>query len=219
MSARKLNENHYKVQIERETYNCKTPLIQGFFTLENAEFWYLNFIYNFMCKCLDMSKMHFVEGDTDSMYWAVSVSENDNYEQGFKHVIKDHDFYNANIYKYTPSNFYSSDNSNPTFNSDTERIAFYKKLLGLAIEKQSENMTALGPKTCSCSVNLKTIATKCKGYNKRGKLYFKDYFDVYIELLMTDISVCKNVLTAIYTKYRVSKDFSTCTPLFLPVNE
>jgi hypothetical protein len=89
--------------MERETYNCKTPLIQGFFALENTKFWYLNFIYNFMYKCLDMSKIHFVEGDTDSVYWAVSGSEDDIYEQGFKHVIKDHDLYNANIYKYTPT--------------------------------------------------------------------------------------------------------------------
>jgi hypothetical protein len=39
------------------------------------------------------------------------------------------------------------------------------------------------------------------------------------KLLMTNISVTKNVPTATHTKYRVSKDFSTCTPLFLPVNE
>jgi hypothetical protein len=135
MSARRLNENHYQVQMEREIYNCKTPLIQGFFTLENAKFWYLNFIYNFMFKCLDMSKIHFVEGDTDSMYWAVSGSEDDTYEQKFKHVIKDHNFYTENIYKYTPSIFYSSNNTNPTFNSEVEKMAFDKKLLGLAIEK------------------------------------------------------------------------------------
>jgi hypothetical protein len=122
-----------------------------------------------------MSKIHFVEGDTDSMYWALSGSEDENYEQGFKHVIKNHTFYNDNIYKYTPSSFYSSNNSNPTFNSETERMVFDKKLLGLAIEKQCENMIALAPKTYSCSVNLKTRATKSKGYNKRGKLYFKDY--------------------------------------------
>jgi hypothetical protein len=33
-----------------------------------------------MYKCLDMSKIHFVEGDTDSMYWAVSGSEDENYK-------------------------------------------------------------------------------------------------------------------------------------------
>jgi hypothetical protein len=179
-----------------------------------------------------MSKIFFVEGDTDSIYWAVSGSENDNYEQGFKHVIKDHDFYNAN------------------------NIAFDKKLLGLAIEKQCENMIALAPKTYSCSINssnvcksqfeklnfnnLQTTATKCKAYNKRGKLNLKTtsicipkrklYKEQIIickgknlenkdKLLMTNISVTKNILTATHTKYRVSKDFSTCTPLFLPVNE
>jgi hypothetical protein len=67
--ACRLNENHYQVQMERETYNCKTPLIQGFFTLENAKFWYLNYIYNFMYKCLDMSKIHFVEGDVLGCFW------------------------------------------------------------------------------------------------------------------------------------------------------
>jgi hypothetical protein len=76
-----------------------------------------------------MSKIHFVEGDTDSMYWVVSGSEDDNYEQGSKHVIKNPTLYNDNINKYTPSNFYSSNSSNPTFNSETERMEFNKKFL------------------------------------------------------------------------------------------
>jgi hypothetical protein len=87
------------------------------------------------------------------MYWAVSGSESDTYEQQFKHVIKDHEFNNNNIYKLTPSNFYSSNNSNPTFDNEIKRMAFDKKLLGLAIEKQCENMLALVPKTYSCSIN------------------------------------------------------------------
>jgi hypothetical protein len=128
-----------------------------------------------------MTKIHFVEGDTDSMYWAVSGSKSEDYQQGFKHVIKYHKFYNENIYKFTPSSFYSSNNSKPTFNSKIQKIQFDKKLLGLAIEKQCENMIALAPKTYSCSVNDKTTVTKCKGYNKQEKLYFKDYFDVYVE--------------------------------------
>jgi hypothetical protein len=249
MLARPLNENHYQVQMEKETYNCKTSLIQGFFTLENAKFWYLNYIYNFMYKCLYMSKIHFVEGDTDSMYWAGSNSEDDNYEQGFKHVIKDHDFYNNNIYKFTPSSFYSSNNSNPTFDNEIKRMAFDKKLLGLAIEKQCENMFALAPKTYSCSVNsyknnkpwidfanIKITVTKCKGYSVQGKLNFKDYFHLYANrntlqgtnnnmqlkkdnerLITRNISVTKNVLTATHTKYTVTKDFSTCIPLFLNI--
>jgi hypothetical protein len=87
------------------------------------------------------------------MYWAVSGSESDNYEQQFKHVIKDHEFYNNNIYKFTPSNFYSSNNSNPVFENTVEKMKFDKKLLGLYIEKQCENMLALTPKTYSYSIN------------------------------------------------------------------
>jgi hypothetical protein len=48
LSARRLNENNYQVKMENSTNGCRTPLTQGFFTLENAKFWYLNFIYNFM---------------------------------------------------------------------------------------------------------------------------------------------------------------------------
>jgi predicted metallo-beta-lactamase superfamily hydrolase len=35
-----------------------------------------------------------------------------------------------------------------------EKMAFDKKLLGLANEKQCENMIALAPKTYSCSINM-----------------------------------------------------------------
>jgi hypothetical protein len=86
----------------------------------------------------------------------------------------------------------------------------------------------------------RTTATKCKGYNKSGKLYFSNYEDVYDHrktiqgvnnnmqmkkdfeeqsYIMSNISVVKNVLTATHTKYKVSKDFSTCTPLFHKVSE
>jgi hypothetical protein len=91
------------------------------------------------------------------LYWAISGSEDENYEQQFKYVIKDHDFYNNNICKFTPSSFYSSNNSNPTFNSEMDKMKFDKKLLGLAIEKQCENMLALAPKIYSCFINFINI--------------------------------------------------------------
>jgi hypothetical protein len=86
-----------------------------------------------------------------------------------------------------------------------EKMKFDKKLLGLAIEKQCENMIALAPKTYSCSVNsdknnkpwidfknIKTTATKCKGYSKEGKLNFKDYFNIYTNkrLFLELIIIC-----------------------------
>jgi hypothetical protein len=167
LSARKLNENNYQVKMENSTYGCRTPLTQRFFTLENAKFWYLNFIYNFMYKCLDMFRIHFVECDTDSMYWVVSGSELADYQQGFKFVIKDHKFYNYNIYKYAPG-FYTSNFSNPTFKSEIEKIQFDKKLLRLAIEKQCENMLALAPKTYSCS-NTKVVKIVESEFEKKIK--------------------------------------------------
>jgi hypothetical protein len=41
--------------------------------------------------------------------------------------------------------FYFSNNSNPTFENEIKRITFDKKILGLTIEKQCENMIALAP--------------------------------------------------------------------------
>jgi hypothetical protein len=112
-----------------------------------------------------MSKIHFVERDTDSMYWPVSGSELDNYEQEFKHVIKDHTFYNENIYKYTPAHFYSNKISNATFDGEMERMIFDKKILGLDTKKQCGNIILLEHKTYTCSTN-NTMQMKKENYNK-----------------------------------------------------
>ena len=47
--------------MDPKTYKCDTCLQEAVFTLDNAKFWYLNFVYNFMYKCLDMDKIHFIE--------------------------------------------------------------------------------------------------------------------------------------------------------------
>jgi hypothetical protein len=51
MSARPLNENYYQVQMEKETFNCKTPLVQGFFTLENANF---DILISYVISCISV---------------------------------------------------------------------------------------------------------------------------------------------------------------------
>jgi hypothetical protein len=180
-----------------------------------------------------MNRMHFVEGDTDSMYWSVSGNPNEDYKQGFRYVIKDEKFYNENIYKFFPCGFYSTDNSNPTFTNVLDRVLFDKKLLGLAIEKQCESMIALAPKLYSCytsATNLSEI--KAKGVSKAvmKELKFADYNTVITNkevkagssenlqlhrAVMSKISLTKNFLTAVHTKYKVSNDFSTCLPLFI----
>ncbi|KAA6373303.1 MAG: hypothetical protein EZS28_031170 [Streblomastix strix] len=101
-----------------------------------------------MYKCLDMTKLHFIEGDTDSAYWAISGRQvpkiyqddqwinkqeyEDNLHQGFKHVIKDLQFYDANARFFFP-----------TIDGDKSDE---KKLLSLSIENIEDEMFALAPK-------------------------------------------------------------------------
>jgi hypothetical protein len=75
------------------------------------------------------------------MYFAVAGNMNEDNSQGFKYVIKDEKFYNDNIYEFAPSSFYSTGDK-PTFAFKLEQKQFDKKLLGLEIEKQCDNMIA-----------------------------------------------------------------------------
>jgi hypothetical protein len=173
-----------------------------------------------------MNKLHFIEGDTDSMYWAVSGLGSE-----FKGVITDEKFYNRNIYKFAPSSFYSTNNSNPTFTNKLEQTRFDKKLGGLEIEKQCENMIALAPKMYTCFNSERTLATKMKGVkSKQNPLDKNDYVNTLTNRTvktgsntnlqlhndqMSKINIQKNILTAVHTKYRVTEDFSTCIPLLI----
>jgi hypothetical protein len=124
----KFNNDVYQCELARKTFECNTHIQCEFFTLDNAKYCALNFYYNFMEKCLDNSHFHYVEGDTDSFYFAISSKVNEGINQGFKHIITDEKFYNENIYKWLPSDFYSSDNSNPTFETAIQKMGFDKKL-------------------------------------------------------------------------------------------
>jgi hypothetical protein len=42
-----------------------------------------------MYKCLDKNRFHFIEGDTDSMYFAVAGDINQPINQGFINIIID----------------------------------------------------------------------------------------------------------------------------------
>ncbi|KAA6383853.1 MAG: hypothetical protein EZS28_020623 [Streblomastix strix] len=90
-----LNEDLYAVQVDRENCRCNTCLQVAYFVLDSAKFWYVNFIYNFMNKAYDMNKMHFVQGDTDSLTWAISDNLNRGPDQLFEEVIKDQGFFDT----------------------------------------------------------------------------------------------------------------------------
>jgi hypothetical protein len=103
-----------------------------------------------MYKAYDMNSMHYVEGDTDSLYWAVAgkITESPEVDrrQGFRYVIKDEQFYNENVYRWMLSGIYTTDNSNPTFETKLEKKKFDKKFGGVAIENEKDRMIALCPK-------------------------------------------------------------------------
>ena len=184
-----LNKDFYLVTEQTKSYSMETPLQVAAFTLDNAKYWYLNFIYNFMEKCLDMNKIHFVEGDTDSLYFAISGNPEETDEQGLKYVIKDEKFYNENVFKWLPYDYYCTDeNYRPKLETPEEKIKHEKKLLGCAIEKQGYNIVALGPKCYTTwgsekKGNETTLSLKVKGIDIRTNKHIssKSYLEVIRE--------------------------------------
>ncbi|KAA6385503.1 MAG: hypothetical protein EZS28_018971 [Streblomastix strix] len=171
------------------------------------------------CTSFDMEKMHFVEGDTDSAYWAVNGSADAGHQQQFNHVIKDKQFYDDNA-KY----FFSTIEGEPK-----AALLDEKKILGLAIENEGTEMIALAPKNYYIkvgekekiklkSVNQKTTkisnqnivdninsGTITKATNMR--LGQKNY-------IMSKIATEKNGITGIHTKAIVLRDQSCCPYIF-----
>ncbi|KAA6365844.1 MAG: hypothetical protein EZS28_038628, partial [Streblomastix strix] len=111
MDEQKISEDSYMVQMNPEHCSCKTPLQVEFFVLDNAKYW-----------------IHFIEGDTESAYYAIGGNPNEDFTQQFNAVVNDRDFYNANA-KY----FF------PTIKGD---VYDEKKILGLAIERLGPSMIA-----------------------------------------------------------------------------
>jgi hypothetical protein len=130
--ARQLNEDKYIVKKNYKYYTVDAALQEAMFTLDNTKFWYIKFVYDFMYKCIDMRKVHFIEGDTDSLYYAISGDPEKDCHQGFEHVIKDETFYKENVYKWFP---------NPQLGTKDK-----KKLLGVSFEKVGYVMYAIAPK-------------------------------------------------------------------------
>jgi hypothetical protein len=186
VSTRRINDDFYCVNTNPRSYRGDKCLHEAFFTLDNAKYWYLNFVYNFVHKAFDMNRMHFIEGDTDSMYWAISGSPVAGYKQQFDHVIADEKFWADNRYLFFPD---------PEGGIESE-----KKLLGLAIEKEAECMEALAPK-CYTIYNRDEIDSKkqslyrLKGVSKQTNSFApRDYHN-----LMQDRNVVKGININLHT--------------------
>ncbi|KAA6369747.1 MAG: hypothetical protein EZS28_034726 [Streblomastix strix] len=219
MDEQQLGDNAYAVQMNPETCTCKTPIQEAYFVLDNAKYHYVNFIYNFMHKAFDMSKLHFVEGDTDSAYWAVSGSADAGYKQQFDYVIKDKQFYDDNAKYYFPKR---SLEGTETIEND---LLDEKKVLGLAIENEGTEMIALAPKNYYIKVGEKE-KIKLKGVNQKTTKISKQNIVDNINsgtitkatnmrlgqknYIMSKIETQKNGITGIHTKAIVLRDQSCC---------
>jgi hypothetical protein len=160
---------------------------------------------------MDRKRFHFIEGDTDSAYWAISGDPNDDYKQGFKHIITDQEFYDKHIESWL----------------GTGSLEHQKQLLGLAIEKQDENCIALSPKCYTLYPHC--MVTKMKGVSKsKNKVVSEDYnkclagevikgININLQLVdwqMSKVTVHKNALTACNTK-NVTLPNQSCLPFGL----
>lgn len=211
----KIGDDNYLIQSQPRTFKCTTCLQESFFTLDLAKYWFLVFYYDFLCKALDMNRIHVNTIETDSYYFSIAGDINEGIEQGFKHVIKDERFYNENIYKFMP---------NPMIND----VYDSKKILGCCVEKVGECQIALCPK-CYTLYNLDglTKSLKLKGVSlKKNNIKASDYREVIDEgiikhgkninlqlnqHLMSKITVNKNSLTGKHVKMVVLPNQS-CAP-------
>jgi hypothetical protein len=100
-----------------------------------------------------MNKIHFGEGDTDSMYWVIAGDKKDGYQQGFKNVIIDQKFYDENVYKW--------------LHDPSKGIEDEKKLLGLSIEKEGPTLIAISPKCYYFREFNEKEIMKMKGVSRR----------------------------------------------------
>ena len=214
IDTRKVSENKYVVAYRPKYYKEETCLQCSFFTLDNSKFWYLNYYYNFMCRCLDMDRIHVIELDTDSLYCAIAGNPDKDYHQRYDYVIKDKKYYDEHVYEWFPNP------DKDIFDSDPERAELLrlqdeKKLLGVAIEKEGENCVAL---TCKCYTiwnnDGSTKSLKLKGISlKKNNVQATDYEDalmrpkkginINLQLkndVISKLTITKNGLSGVMTK-------------------
>ena len=172
-----------------------------------------------------MDKFHLIEGDTDSIYFAVSGDPNKGPEQGFSEIIKDKEFYENNYKYFLPDTDLQKSDAPKNVKKYDE-----KKILGCTVEKYGYSMIALAPKyyTIISDKEFKESKCKIKGVSlyQNKHISHKDYKEVLTEnkivngsntILtlkgnnMSKITMQKNALSAAMTKMVVQEN-GACLP-------
>ncbi|KAA6381809.1 MAG: hypothetical protein EZS28_022662 [Streblomastix strix] len=122
IGTRRISASTFAVQIKPKTATCFKSIQSGVFTLDNAKYQYLNYIYNFMYKCLDRQRFHFVLADTDSIYKAIAGDRAKDCHQQFESIVTYKQFYDQHVYQYLPD--------------PNKDIYDYKKILRFGIENE-----------------------------------------------------------------------------------
>jgi hypothetical protein len=214
LSSRQITDNLYAVSMAPSNYCVSTPLQCAVWTLDNAKVWYLLFLYGFIYKAFDMDRFHYIEGDTDSMYFGVSGDPNDSYKQGFNNIIKDQKFYDENVYKWLPD--------------PAKGIEDEKKLLGVCVEKEGTEMIAIAPKCYYINTYnepkrneayemVHKPVLKIKGVSlSRNNIKPKDYIDVVNESKIIKGQNCNFLMKRLngqYTMIKLETDKNAITPV------
>ncbi|GHU19802.1 hypothetical protein FACS189472_10100 [Alphaproteobacteria bacterium] len=106
-------EGLFGVEVDPKVVYPKVPIQSAVFTLDNAKFWILNFIYRYLYKTLDRDKFMIMYTDTDSLYIAVADSETadglmemTNWIQTGKELLKFHiEFISDNFLAVGPKSY------------------------------------------------------------------------------------------------------------------
>ncbi|KAA6389079.1 MAG: hypothetical protein EZS28_015397 [Streblomastix strix] len=220
-----IDEAQYMVNESLKQFKSNKSLQEAEFTLDNSKFWYLNFVYNFFYKCIDMDRVHFCNMDTDSTYLIIARSQIEGYKQGLKYMIKEQWFYNLHYKEWLP------------WNDCT--VAEEKKLMGITTELQEENIICLALKCYSLSNgneqsdDIVSLVNRMKGVSeKKANLTTNDYIKCLndgcninettnnLQMkkgVMSMISMEKSALTGIHNKMFVLAN-GCCAPFIYGIN-
>jgi hypothetical protein len=125
------------------------------------------FYYEFLNKCIDMNKIHAIEGDTDSLYFAVAGDPTKDYHQGFRNVVKNKGYYHKHFYEWFPDPWLGKENE--------------KKLGGVAVENEGDFLIAIAPKNYTIGVmgNEGKAKKKMKGCSEKrnNHITVESYFE------------------------------------------
>jgi basic membrane lipoprotein Med (substrate-binding protein (PBP1-ABC) superfamily) len=177
------------------------------------------FYYEFLNKCMDMNKIHAIEGDTDSLYFAVAGDPTKGIHQGFRYAVKNRGFYHKHYYEWLPNPWQGKENE--------------KKLGGVAVENEGDFLIACAPKNYTIGVLEETekAKKKMKGCSEKRNSHItaQSYMDniengtiinaencgfLVKRGQTTKVSTSKVAITGIHTKMIVLENECCCPYIY-----